>query len=245
MDAYDGTEAAEPPSSTGPRGPGIAGLSLRYQVVAAVALAVLGVFGCVHLAMVFLHVAPSNTLTKQHGTAVDDWIYPELEQNWKLFAPNPLQQNIAVEARAEIAGPDGGVRTTGWIDLTAREAERIRGSLVPSHTEQNELRRAWEFFLNFHNEDRLPIGMRGELSEGYLRRIVVSRLAERDLGGTVRKIQVRSVTRAVPAPAWSTEKTDTRPAYRAYRWWTITDADRPGAPAAARTTASGTESTAR
>ena len=59
--------------------------------------------------MVFLHVAPSNTVTKQHGTAIDDWIYPEFEQNWKLFAPNPLQQNIAVQVRAEVRTADGGV----------------------------------------------------------------------------------------------------------------------------------------
>ncbi|MFE6103097.1 DUF5819 family protein [Streptomyces laurentii] len=219
--------APEQAAPAGRRGPGIAGLSTRYQVVAAVALAVVGVVGCVHLAMVFLHVAPSNTLTKQHGTAVDDWIYPELEQNWKLFAPNPLQQNIAVEARVQIRGADGTRRTTGWIGLTAQDTERIRGNIVPSHTEQNELRRAWEFFLNFHAEDQLPNGLRGELSEGYLRRIVISRLDERELGGTVQKIQVRSVTRAVPAPAWSTEKIDTRPVYRTYRWWSITDADRP------------------
>ena len=57
--------------------------------------------------MVFLHVAPSNTLSKEHAAAVNDYIYPEFEQNWKLFAPDPLQQNIHVEARADIRGPSG------------------------------------------------------------------------------------------------------------------------------------------
>ncbi|MFG3347705.1 DUF5819 family protein [Streptomyces sp. NPDC048018] len=212
-----------------PHGPraGIAALSLPYQVVAAVALAMVAVFACVHLAMVFLHVAPSNTLTKQHGEAVDDWVYPEFEQNWKLFAPNPLQQNNSVEVRAQIAGTDGGRRTTGWIDLSAQDAERIRGSLLPSHTEQNELRRAWDFYLGSHTEDHRPNGMRGELSERYMRRIVMLRLDEKELGGRVQKIQLRSVSRPVPAPAWSTEKADTRPAYRSCPWWRITAADRP------------------
>ncbi|MFF2567566.1 DUF5819 family protein [Streptomyces sp. NPDC058084] len=212
-----------------PHGPraGIAALSMPYQVVAAVALAVVGVFACVHLAMVFLHVAPSNTLTKQHGEAVDDWVYPEFEQNWKLFAPNPLQQNSSVEVRAQIAGTDGGRRTTGWIDLSAQDAERIRGSLLPSHTEQNELRRAWDFYLGSHTDDHRPNGMRGELSERYVRRIVMLRLDEKELGGRVQKIQLRSVTRPVPAPAWSTEKIDTKPSFRSYPWWRITAADRP------------------
>src|SRR6185295_5509695 len=72
-------ESPEP----GVPGRGIAGLSLPYQVAAALALAGVAVVGVVHIAMVFLHVAPSNTVTKQHGKVVDDWIYPEFEQNWK------------------------------------------------------------------------------------------------------------------------------------------------------------------
>ncbi|MEU8757569.1 DUF5819 family protein [Streptomyces sp. NPDC048659] len=222
----DEPAAQGPGAPAGPRpGAGIAALSLPYQVAAAVALAVLGVFACVHLAMVFLHVAPSNTLTKQHGEAVDDWIYPEFEQNWKLFAPNPLQQNIGVQARAQVAG-EGGRRTTGWIDLTAQDTAAIRGSLLPSHTEQNELRRAWDFYLNTHTDDHRPNGMRGELSESYMRRIVMLRLDGQRLGGTVEKIQLRSVTRPVPSPSWSGEKNGTEPSFRSYPWWRITDADR-------------------
>ena len=225
------------PGGTGPGGAGIAALSMPYQVVAAVALAVVGVLACVHLGMVFLHVAPSNTLTKQHGEAVDDWVYPEFEQNWKLFAPNPLQQNIAVQVRAEITRPDGNRTTTGWTDLSAQDAAQIRGNLLPSHTQQNELRRAWDFYLGSHTDDHRPNGLRGRLSEQYLRRIVMLRLDERQLGGTVAKIQLRSATRPVPAPAWSTEKIDTRPVFRDYPWWRITPSDRPGTGTSARTEA--------
>ncbi|MFI8963314.1 DUF5819 family protein [Streptomyces sp. NPDC053493] len=230
-----GREAADPGpngSAEGARA-GIAALSMPYQVAAAVALAVLGVFACVHLAMVFLHVAPSNTVTKKHGEAVDDWVYPEFEQNWKLFAPNPLQQNISVEVRAEIAGKGGGRTTTDWIDLSAQDTARIRGNVLPSHTAQNELRRAWDFYLNSHTDDHRPNGLRGELSGQYMRRIVMLRLDERALGGTVEKIQLRSVSRPVPSPAWSTERTDTRPVVRDYPWWRITDADRPAGSAEA------------
>ncbi|MFF8275479.1 DUF5819 family protein [Streptomyces lateritius] len=232
MDAYDdagGLEEARAPEPDAPSGAGIASLSLPYQVVAAVALAVVGVLACAHLAMVFLHVAPSNTLTKRHGEAVDDWVYPEFEQNWKLFAPNPLQQNVAVQVRAQVAPADGSRRTTGWIDLSAQDAEAIRGSLVPSHTEQNELRRAWDFYLNSHTDDHRPNGLRGTLSESYVRRIVMLRLEGQRLGGTVERIQLRQTVRAVPAPPWSTERTDTAPAHRELPWWRVGPADLPGA----------------
>ncbi|MFI1173983.1 DUF5819 family protein [Streptomyces melanogenes] len=208
-------------------GRGIAGLSLPYQVAAALALAGVAVVGLVHIAMVFLHVAPSNTVTKQHGKVVDDWIYPEFEQNWKLFAPNPLQQNIAVQARAEIRMADGTRKTTGWIDLSAGDGSGIRGNPLPSHTQQNELRRGWEFFINSHTDDNKPNGLRGELSDRYIHRIVMLRLGARRDGGTVERVQVRSVTTSVKAPRWSDEKIDTRPYYRVVPWWTVTPSDLP------------------
>ncbi|MFJ5138324.1 DUF5819 family protein [Streptomyces sp. NPDC088707] len=218
----DGSDA---PPAAERAGVGIMALSMPYQVVLAVALAVAGVFACVHLAMVFLHVAPSNTLTKRHGQAVDDWVYPEFEQNWKLFAPNPLQQNVSVEVRAELVAADGSRRTTGWIDLTAQDAEAIRHNPMPSHAQQNELRRAVDFYLNSHAEDHTPHGMRGRLSEEYMRRIAMLRLADRS--GDVERVQLRTVTRAVAAPSWSSEKTGTAPSYRDFPWWPVTDADRP------------------
>ncbi|WP_406410256.1 DUF5819 family protein [Streptomyces halstedii] len=222
-------EDAKPPDtpSAGPReGAGIAGLSLPYQVVAALALSVFGLLACGQLAMVFLHVAPSNTLTKQHGEAFDDWIYPEFEQNWKLFAPNPLQQNVAVEARADVEGADGR-RTTRWVNLSGEDGKAIRGSLLPSHVHQNELRRAWDFYTGSHTEENRPNGLRGELSERYMRRIVMLRLSQQGYGGSIERVQIRSAVTAVGAPAWSDEKISTEPVYRALPWWNVTDDDLP------------------
>ncbi|WP_405714545.1 MULTISPECIES: DUF5819 family protein [unclassified Streptomyces] len=245
MDSYDGRGAeggngsAEPgpdqreeePSGAGQileSGPreGMAALSLPYQIVAAIALSVIGLIACGQLVMVFLHVAPSNTLTKQHGEAVDEWVYPEFEQNWKLFAPNPLQQNIAVHVRAEIAGADGR-RTTPWMSLSGEDAKAIRGNLLPSHVHQNELRRGWDFYLSSHDNENRANGLRGQLSERYIRRIAMLRLGEHDYGGTVERIQIRSEVRSVAAPAWSEEKISTRPSYRVLPWWTVTPEDLP------------------
>ncbi|MFF0163174.1 DUF5819 family protein [Streptomyces sp. NPDC005263] len=233
MDAYD--EGWRPPR--GPDEPGapdadarigLGALSLRYQIAVSVALAVVAVAVCVHIGMVFLHVAPSNTLTKQHGRAIDDWIYPEFEQNWKLFAPNPLQQNIAVQVRAQVRSADGGIRTTGWYDLSAEDGRAIDGNLLPSHTQQNELRRAWDFFVSTHDTDNRAIGLRGSLSETYLRRIVSLRLDRENAagkGGAVDLVQIRSRTTNVPPPAWSGEKVSDKPTYRVLPWWSAAPPD--------------------
>ncbi|MFJ6797573.1 DUF5819 family protein [Streptomyces sp. NPDC091268] len=215
-------EPEAPSAPRSPRAPGIAGLSAPYRVAAALALGGAAVAACGHLAFVFLHVAPTNTVSKRYARAVDDWIYPEFEQNWKLFAPNPLQQNIAVEVRAQVRGADGVLVTGDWRDLSAEDGAAIRHSLLPSHTEQNELRRAWDFFTGSHDEDNEPNGERGALSEEYLRRIALERLAARKRpGDVIVRIQLRSATTAVAAPKWSDEKTDTQTYYRELAWWTV------------------------
>lgn len=220
--AGDAGAAVGPPA---PPRTGVAALSPRYQVGAAVALAAVAVAACVHLGMVFLSLAPANTVTKQHGKAIEDWVYPEFEQNWKLFAPNPLQQNIAVQVRAEVRTKDGDLRTTGWRDLSARDGAAIDGNLLPSHTQQNELRRAWDFLAATHGTDNRPVGLRGALSETYMRRIVVMRLHQEDgIGreGVVQRVQVRSRTTGVQPPVWSREQFSDKPAYRVLPWWTVT-----------------------
>lgn len=238
MDAND-DNANEPPSPSSeavaapplpPPRAGIAALSPRYQVAAVLALALIAVTACVHVGMLFLHVAPANTMTKQHGQAVDDWIYPEFEQNWKLFAPNPMQQNIAVQARAEMRTDSGSTRTTGWYDLSARDGAAIDGNLLPSHTQQNELRRAWDFYVGAHDAQNRPRGLRGELSERYIRRIVMMRIDREEplgTGATIERVQVRSRTTNVPPPEWSDEKVSTKPVLRQLPWWSVEPDDMP------------------
>ncbi|MER6329963.1 DUF5819 family protein [Streptomyces sp. NPDC001034] len=221
------TPQAPTPQGPTPQAPalrGLAALSLRYQVVAALAVAVVAVGVGVHLLMVFLSVAPQNTVSKQHGKAVAAWVFPEFEQNWKLFAPNPLQQNIAVQVRADVRMKDGSVRTTGWTDLSAQDGAAIDGNPVPSHTQQNELRRAWDFLTATHTADNRPVGLRGSLSEEYLRRIVVMRLYRTDPTsrlGVVQRVQVRSCTVNVQPPSWSGEQVSDKPFYRVLPWWTV------------------------
>ncbi|MBV1940525.1 hypothetical protein KUF83_28725 [Streptomyces sp. BV286] len=221
--------ADTPPSVDAPPSGGIAALSLPFQIAAALALAFVAVVACVHIGMVFLHVAPSNTVTKQHGQAIDEWVYPEFEQNWKLFAPNPLQQNIAVQVRADVRAVDGSIRTTRWYDLSALDGRAIDGNLLPSHTQQNELRRAWDFFVATHDTANRPNGLRGDLSERYLRRIVVLRLDREEAGGrgaVIQQVQVRSRTTNVPPPKWSREQVSDKPVLRQLPWWPVSKTDR-------------------
>ncbi|MCF3965479.1 DUF5819 family protein, partial [Streptomyces fuscigenes] len=206
---------------------GIAALPRPHRIVAgAVGLGV-AAFACVHLAMVFFYVAPANTVSKQHAALINSWVNPEFEQNWKLFAPNPLQQNIHVQARFETEDRSGRTSVSGWRDLSAQDGAGILHNPLPSHTQQNELRRAWDYFTSTHDAKERPLGSRGRLSEAYLRRIVVLRFGRDRLPGRLTRVEVRSATTAVAPPPYAKERVDTRTFYRTFPWWNVGPADVP------------------
>ncbi|MFI9721029.1 DUF5819 family protein [Streptomyces sp. NPDC052396] len=208
--------------------PGWAGLSRPARAVVAGGAALVAMATAVHLVMMFLHVAPLNTVSRQHAAAINHYVLPEFEQNWKLFAPNPLQQNISVQVRAGLRGPDGREITSDWIDLSAEDGAAIRHNPFPSHTRQNQLRRAWDFYANSHDTGEHPLGPRGQLSEAYLRRLVISRIGTMREARTVARIQVRCVSTPVGLPSWSGQHSDTTPTYRELAWWAVTAQDLPG-----------------
>jgi hypothetical protein len=213
-----------PPDSCLP--PEISGLSLISRIVIVLTVAAVVAGAAIHLGMVFLSVAPSNTLSQRYSTAIDNYIYPEFEQNWKLFAPNPVQENDHVQARAEVLMPDGTSTTTGWVDLTAMDEAQIVHNPFPSHTQQNELRRAWSFYTDSHDNQGHPFGQRGTLSQEYVLRIVAHRFGPHLNGGTVQRIQARSADTTVAPPPWSGEKgTSTGTNYQQQPWWNVSSED--------------------
>jgi hypothetical protein len=211
--------------------PSASGLSLPGRIAVALTVGAVAVGALLHLGMVFLSVAPSNTLSKEHATAVDDYVYPEFEQNWKLFAPDPLQQNVHIQARAQVAKPGGSQETTGWVDLTASDIATMRHNPLPSHANQNELRRAWGYYTDTHNDqEQGTAGLGSELSATYLQRIVQDRFGSHLNGGTVVRVQVRCATTAVPQPSWGAGASATTTQYRVLPWWVVdTGASQQGA----------------
>lgn len=226
MESQEGPEPREeaaPPEGTAPgaeAAPRVAALSLPGRIVVAVTVGAVAVGAVFHLGMVFLHVTPSNTLNREHATAVNDYIYPEFEQNWKLFAPDPLQTNIHVEARAEIRGPGGADRTTPWIDMTGEDIAAMRHRPFPSHTQQNQLRRAWGFYSDTHDTQEQPTGGdRSDLSRTYLLRILQQRFHPLLHGGTLVRLQARVATTPVPQPRWIAGSSSTSTQFRVLPWW--------------------------
>ncbi|MFF9003366.1 DUF5819 family protein [Streptomyces achromogenes] len=197
---------------------GLSPASLWAIVVTAVAV-VAG--AAVHLAVVFLAIAPPNDLSQRHATGISRYLGPEFAQQWRLFAPNPSTANTHVHARAQIETPDGTLTTTRWLDMTAEDETRIAHHPLPGQAYQNELRVAWNNFIESLDGQGRPTGLYGSLMRRYLVRIAVQRLGTGAEGGTVRRVQLRSAVTPVPAPPWSYQYVDTRTSYLVQPWWTV------------------------
>lgn len=202
------TESAEDP-------PGARAWSTSALAVLAVAAVVLVTVTGLFLGAVFLHVAPANSLSREYREQVDGVVYPEFEQNWKLFAPNPLQQNVSLDARVRTVVAGGATRTHDWVGLTARDIAAIRGNPAPSHADQNLLRRAWDFYDGSHSaQDDSLTNPRGKLAEQYLKRIALQRIGRAADGERIMEIEFRVTTATVPPPGWSGEAAPPAPKVR-------------------------------
>ncbi len=165
-----------------------------------------------HMVMCFLHVAPTNAISQRYGRLVNMWIYPWFEQNWSMFAPNPVSWNEQVFARTYY--PSG--RESAWFDLTAADYAAIRGNIWPTHYEQNEMRRAWDGYVQSHDiRDNSISGPRGELLAQYLRNVAVQRVAGSVPAG-FNDIQIRTVIYPVRPPGATADPVSS---YRILPWW--------------------------
>ncbi|MEV4612276.1 DUF5819 family protein [Kitasatospora sp. NPDC049258] len=194
-------------------------------VICLTGAALLGGTG-LFLGALFLHVAPANAVSRQYQGDLDAVVYPEFEQNWKLFAPNPLQQDLTVDAQLQTIGEDGQVRTRDWLDLTAQDIAAIRGNPAPSHLDQNMLRRAVDFYRSTHPEQEgAVVGPRGALAQEYLKRIALQRFGRTAGGERVLQIRFRLGTATIAPPAWSPEQVDTGVQYQELPWWPVSEDD--------------------
>ncbi|MEW1914727.1 DUF5819 family protein [Kitasatospora sp. NPDC085895] len=182
-----------------------------------------------HVCLVFLHIAPSNAVSRQYQRQIDTWIYPYFEQNWQLFAPNPESVRWQISARASTSAPDGSRQTGAWQDLTAIDDAAVRHSAFPSHTAQNMLRRAWAAYLETNGPTDRPTTERARMLQEYLANIAARRLTG-NAPPAFDAVQLRVTGTPIAPPGRSTPRTapsgSTPSNARYLPWWQVESHDR-------------------
>jgi hypothetical protein len=204
-------------------------LSLPAAITLAVATVACVMAALAHVALVFLHVAPSNAVSQQYQRQLDAWIYPYFEQNWQLFAPNPESVRWQISARTSTSAPDGSRQIGSWQDLTAIDDAAVQHSAFPSHTAQNMLRRAWAAYLQTHGPTDQSTTEWARMLQEYLANIAAKRLAG-DARPAFDAVQLRVADTPIAPPGPRTPgavpsgSTPTNARY--LPWWQVESHDR-------------------
>jgi hypothetical protein len=211
-------EASDRASGTPPER---SGLSHLLGAVTGGAVVVCLATSLLHVLLVFLYVAPPNTVSQRYSSQINGWIYPVFEQNWRVFAPDPESVTRQILARTMRTTPDGTQQVSDWFDLSAVDESAVEHNFFPSHTTQNMLRRAWTSYLELHGSDDRSNSERALMMQKYLRNIAVNRVAAQR-HSTFEAIQLQVITRpiAAPAAASSAGRTALPPMETRYLpWW--------------------------
>ncbi|WP_166355451.1 DUF5819 family protein [Phytoactinopolyspora limicola] len=97
-----------------------------------IAFFLVGLLG-IHFLMTFLWNAPDNPVKEALREEVNGYIQPFFQQNWSLFAPNPVSSESELLLRARTEDPvTGDIRTTEWVSPTQLEWSVVRGNPAPS-----------------------------------------------------------------------------------------------------------------
>ncbi|WP_062644676.1 DUF5819 family protein [Streptomyces maremycinicus] len=194
--------------------------ALKCGLCATVVLCLMA--SLVHVLLVFLHVAPANTVSRRYSPLINSWVYPFFEQNWRLFAPDPESVNRQILARTAHTSSDGSVQVSPWFDLTAVDRSAVAHDPFPSHTAQNMLRRAWAGYVDSHGGDDNARTERALMMQKYLSNIAADRAAARE-NGPFDFIQLRVVALSIPAPGPAAGNRPPTPAEnRLLPWWKVT-----------------------
>jgi Family of unknown function (DUF5819) len=94
-------------------------------VFAALASVLVGL----HLLAVTFAAVPTNRVSDAVAVQLD-YLTPFFGQNWRLFAPNPIDEDRNLLVQGAYIDGDGDVQTTPWVDWTSVEQDVIEHRLV-------------------------------------------------------------------------------------------------------------------
>jgi hypothetical protein len=218
-----GEASASSPDSVAPPS-GHQQLSRPVQLIVAGAVAACVSATMIHAVLMFLFVAPANTVSRLYQKQINAWVYPYFEQDWRLFAPNPQSVLQNVSARTMTTAAGGTARLGDWVDLIAVDDAAVRHDFFPSHTAQNMLRRAWSAYDEAQGADGQLSSPRALMLQQYLRNIAVQRVTAHS-HAPFSAIQLRVTTTLIPPPAPTGaggSAAEPASSVRLLPWWQVT-----------------------
>ncbi|MBC3844664.1 hypothetical protein GXW82_44185 [Streptacidiphilus sp. 4-A2] len=167
-------------------------------------------------------------MSQKFNSQITGYMNPVFSQNWDLFAPNPIQDNVYIEARVQVT-ESGGQLDSPWVDLTAADIAEISHNPFPSHLNQNLLRRAAQFYDDTHDGQKgSSAQQQARMSAEYLMRAVLQRLGRDWDGRPILRVQVEEEQTPVSGPAWTGAPGQPQSGFTIMPWWNVSSSDYDG-----------------
>lgn len=72
----------------------------------------------VHFAITLVYLMPLNPITLHIAPLVERYMAPWFVQNWRLFAPNPINETRMLLVACRVQQADGTTVETAWVDVS-------------------------------------------------------------------------------------------------------------------------------
>ncbi|PSL36970.1 hypothetical protein CLV49_0573 [Labedella gwakjiensis] len=142
---------------------------LLQRIVVVVLVAIAGW----HCAATYLWIAPGTAIREALPDGMlSSYMNPLFDQNWSVFAPDPIDGNYALEVRATVIG-DGGREVTEWVDATEAEQSMLAGTLLQARAGIVGHKQAMKYYTAYFD---LSEEQRGVIADGYFEGEWVERL---------------------------------------------------------------------
>jgi len=85
-----------------------------------------------HASMTAVYNVPSAEIRERilPGAVARSYLEPFFQQNYRIFAPNPISEDRSLRVRAWVETASGSRRTTEWVDVTAAEISSFHRRLL-------------------------------------------------------------------------------------------------------------------
>lgn len=171
------------------------------HTVLTVTCLVIGGLLILHFVMTFFYVAPRNLISGRADRAISSYMLPYFDQDWKLFAPEPVKTDPHILVRAKVVDVRHQERVTPWLDITNSELVRVRGHWFPDRVSRLSAKVAGNLSETAERHEQLvsdseqqPVSLqetpRDKLDEAFAH-VLATRAAHAQWGDEVTEVQIQ------------------------------------------------------
>lgn len=91
--------------------------SFLHRALPLFPVLMVAVFG-IHFAITLVYLMPLNPITLRIAPLVERYMAPWFVQNWRLFAPNPINETRMLLVTCRLRQADGTTVETTWVDVS-------------------------------------------------------------------------------------------------------------------------------